>query len=127
MPADKSRVHATFRPLLSLFPRSPGFAGMTARFHDVPLLRRWAPRRLAPQPLRFFHRFNLSRCRARAHKEVILRLRFICHKVYAGFTSPRAVDENRQVRPATEYQTRGFSNRRRVPRDDSKKGGERKQ
>lgn len=103
MRADKSRVHATFRLLLlHTTPSLSTPAGMTPRFHDVPLLRRWAPRRPTyplssslPPP---FQRKGLVK---RSHKEVILTLRFIRSKVYKGFIPLAAVDENGR---ATKYE-----------------------
>lgn len=85
--------------------------GMTPRFHDVPLLRRWAPRRpiypLLSSPLRFLHRFSAKALAVvkRSHKEVILTLRFIRSKVYKGFIPLRAVDENRRakIRSGSRY------------------------
>lgn len=105
MRADKSRVHATFRLLLlHTTPSLSTPAGMTPRFHDVPLLRRWAPRRPTyplssslPPP---FQRKALAVVK-RSHKEVILTLRFIRSKVYKGFIPLAAVDENGR---ATKYE-----------------------
>lgn len=105
MRADKSRVHATFRLLLlHTTPSLSTPAGMTPRFHDVPLLRRWAPRRPTyplssslPPP---FSAKALAVVK-RSHKEVILTLRFIRSKVYKGFIPLAAVDENGR---ATKYE-----------------------
>lgn len=87
-------------PLLPLSLSLSTPAGMTPRFHDVPLLRRWAPRRpyllpSSPSPRRFSAK--ALAVVERSHKEVISTLRFIRSKVYKGFIPLRAVDENRRA------------------------------